>query len=102
MYNVTYSKHFEKSLRKLIRRFKNFFAIILGLVERLTKNPDEGVALGNNYRKIRVGVGDGKGKSGGARVITRRKSKKELELVDVYTKLDKKAVKKWNKPPKGS
>lgn len=41
------------------------------LLKTLRKNPQQGVSLGNNCYKIRLAVASkGKGKSGGARIIT--------------------------------
>ena len=41
------------------------------MVDELEENPKKGVPLGNNCFKIRLGIASkGRGKSGGARVIT--------------------------------
>ena len=41
------------------------------LLENLVKNPDMGEKLGGNVRKVRMSIASkGKGKRGGARVIT--------------------------------
>ena len=60
-------------------------------VESLEKNPMQGDELSPGIRKIRLAiVSKGKGKSGGARVITICSSESEgrVYLVDVYDKSD--------------
>jgi len=44
---------------------------LLELIDSLAINPEQGKALGNNFYKVRLAISSkGKGKSGGARVIT--------------------------------
>ena len=62
-------------------------------VESLEKNPRQGDELSPGIRKIRLAiVSKGKGKSGGARVITyticASESEGRVYLVDVYDKSD--------------
>ena len=41
-----------------------------GLLESLRREPQQGVDLGRGLHKVRMAISKGKGKSGGARVIT--------------------------------
>jgi hypothetical protein len=58
------------------------------LVDRLSEKPDIGINLGHNVYKIRLAVSSkGKGKSGGARVITYLiTGEYEVYLVFIYDK----------------
>ena len=57
----------------------------------MEKNPEQGTNLGNNCYKIRVSIeSKGKGKSGGARVITNIViAEKTVYLLSIYDKSDK-------------
>jgi hypothetical protein len=58
------------------------------LLESLSEKPEQGTPLGRNCYKIRVAItSKGKGKSGGARLITYvRVVKKGVYLIDIYDK----------------
>jgi hypothetical protein len=60
----------------------------------LTSDPLQGSALGNNFYKIRLAIGSkGKGKSGGARVITYIKVvQTKVYLASIYDKSEKDAI----------
>ncbi len=61
------------------------------LIDTLEKDPIQGVSLGNNCYKIRLSIASkGKGKSGGARVITNIVvDKKNVYLLTIYDKSEK-------------
>jgi len=61
------------------------------LVQLLKKNPEQGVAIGRSCFKIRIAVSSkGKGKSGGARVITNIViSDNTVYLLSIYDKSEK-------------
>lgn len=62
---------FTKAYKKLAKKYPSFPNDLKGLVEDLKQNAFLGVSLGGNVRKIRLAIrSKGKGKSGGARVIT--------------------------------
>jgi hypothetical protein len=62
---------FTKAYKKLAKKYPSFPRDLKGLVEDLKQNALLGVSLGGNVRKIRLAIkSKGKGKSGGARVIT--------------------------------
>jgi hypothetical protein len=64
------------------------------LIDMLTSDPLQGSALGNNFYKIRLAIGSkGKGKSGGARVITYIKVvQTKVYLASIYDKSEKDAI----------
>jgi len=64
------------------------------LKSELSSNPELGSKLGNNLRKVRMSIASkGKGKSGGARVITYtlqfHESNIEVILLDIYDKSER-------------
>jgi len=70
-YNVLTIPPFDKQLKRLARKFPSLKAEFVILIEDLEKNPIVGTSLGNNCFKIRLAIASkGRGKSGGARVIT--------------------------------
>lgn len=61
------------------------------LVEQLKKNPEQGTPIGNNCYKIRFAIASkGKGKSGGARIITHLiVTDAIVYLLSIYNKAEK-------------
>ena len=58
-------------LQKLIKKFPSLKKELRDLETELLKNPEHGTPLGQNAVKVRLKISSkGKGKSGGARVIT--------------------------------
>ena len=53
------------------RKFPSLKAEYSELIDELEKNPEKGIHIGNNCFKIRLAIASkGRGRSGGARVIT--------------------------------
>jgi mRNA-degrading endonuclease RelE of RelBE toxin-antitoxin system len=70
-YNVKTTDVFERQAKRLIKKYASLRKELLGLVEELKENPEQGTAIGKGCYKIRLAIASkGKGKSGGARVIT--------------------------------
>ena len=70
-YNVLTIPPFDRQLKRLAKKFPSLKAEYATLVEELEENPEKGTSLGNNCFKIRLKIASkGRGKSGGARVIT--------------------------------
>jgi hypothetical protein len=62
---------FEKELKRLSKKHKSLKEDLLNLKNEIEDNPDLGINLGNGFKKIRLSItSKGKGKSGGARVVT--------------------------------
>ena len=71
MVTIYYTSEFKKRAKQLAKKYVSFAADLSDLQNRLQENPYEGIDLGNGIRKIRMRiVSKGKGKSGGARVIS--------------------------------
>ena len=67
------------------------------LIASLHENPRQGVELGGGVRKVRMAIASkGKGKSGGARVITfliyANTSETELKLITIYDKAERENI----------
>jgi hypothetical protein len=64
------------------------------LVDELQASPQQGSPLGNNCFKIRISIASkGKGKSGGARIITHIVIKENLVfMLTIYDKSDKENI----------
>ena len=69
--NIKTSSFFEKELKRLAKRYRSIKSDVLSLGMSLQKDPFQGTDLGRGMRKIRMAItSKGKGKRGGARVIT--------------------------------
>jgi len=70
-YNVLTIPPFDRQLKRLAKKFPSLKAEYATLVEELEEKPEKGTSLGNHCFKIRLKIASkGRGKSGGARVIT--------------------------------
>ncbi|MEX0811768.1 MAG: addiction module toxin RelE [Chitinophagales bacterium] len=88
---------FEKEAKKLIKKYPSLKSELKALDDLLSKNPLQGTPLGNNFYKIRLAIkSKGRGKSGGARVITNIIFKctepKRLYLTSIYDKADRESI----------
>ena len=79
---------FQRQAKRLIKKFPSLKNELLALFEKLRREPTHGMPLGHNCYKIRLPIASkGKGKSGGARVITCvYVADKELYLLSIYDK----------------
>jgi mRNA-degrading endonuclease RelE of RelBE toxin-antitoxin system len=87
-YNVIATPKFKRELKRLVKKFqslKNEFGL---LIDELIQNPTTGTSIGNDCYKIRLAIASkGKGKSGGARVITYVLVRNQIVyLLDIYDK----------------
>ena len=70
-YKVKTIDVFERQAKKLIKKYTSLKKELLELILMLKENPGQGTAIGKNCFKIRISIASkGKGKSGGARIIT--------------------------------
>ena len=68
---VNITKSFKTAAKPLLKKYPSLSKDLSNLESELIKNPKLGTALGNNVYKIRLKISSkGKGKSGGARVIS--------------------------------
>lgn len=65
------SSYFEKEAKRMAKHYPSFAKDLKKFADELQINPWQGIDLGNNIRKLRMTISSkGKGKAGGARVIT--------------------------------
>ncbi len=82
---------FEKQFKKLAKRHPSLKLDVINLSEQLETDPMKGTSLGKDCYKIRLSIkSKGRGKSGGARVITCVKVvNASVFLLSIYDKGDK-------------
>ena len=87
-YSIIPTIKFIKEAKKLKKKYGSLKDELLVLEAILAENPDSGTALGNNTYKIRIAIkSKGKGKSGGARIITYKVVENlEVYLLTIYDK----------------
>ncbi len=69
--SVSVSNDFAKEAKRLAKKYPSFKQDYLDFLESIKQNPLQGDEITKNIRKIRMAIkSKGKGKSGGARVIT--------------------------------
>lgn len=87
-YKVETIPTFDKQVKKLSKKHKSLKSDLAKLFKSLETDPTQGVTLFENNYKIRLAIkSKGKGKSGGARVITHFKLIKDtVYLLSIYDK----------------
>lgn len=90
-YNIIAVPTFKKELKRLAKKYSSLKIDLAQLFESLEEEPIQGTAIGKNCYKIRISISSkGKGKSGGARIITNIVIKDEtVYLLAIYNKSDK-------------
>ncbi len=93
-YEVAAIPLFDKQVRILAKKHPSLKQDLLLLIEQLATNPIQGKALGNSFYKIRLAIrSKGRGKSGGARIITYVKVvKSTVYLASIYDKSEKETI----------
>ena len=81
---------FERQAKRLIKKFPSLKSELSQLIKQLEEKPASGTFIGNDCYKIRLAIASkGKGKSGGARVITHVVFKNDaVFLISIYDKSD--------------
>lgn len=92
-FEVILTPEFEKAFKTLAKRHRSLTKDIVIFIKSLQDNPFQGVELCPGVRKIRMAItSKGRGKSGGARVITFTAVASEdsgtVYLIDIYDKTD--------------
>jgi len=93
-YNIIATPEFLKEAKKLGKKYRSLKEDLAVLIEELQQNPTLGVALADNCYKIRLAIkSKGKGKSGGARVITHLFIENEtVHLLSLYDKSEQNSI----------
>ena len=90
-YNIKTTDVFERQAKRLIKKYISLKNELQKLIQELKTNPNQGILLGKNCYKIRIAIASkGKGKSGGARVITNFViAESTIYLISIYDKSEK-------------
>ena len=87
-YSIQLSPNFNHEAKKLIKKYPSLKNELAQLFKILEENPRFGLPLGNDIYKIRLAIASkGKGKSGGARVMSFVKVQDSVVLLfSIYNK----------------
>lgn len=93
-YNVLTIPPFDRQLKRLVKKYTSLKDEFVQLVNLLENNPKQGSELANNCFKIRLSIASkGKGRSGGARVITHLQLiDNNVFLISIYDKSEKNTI----------
>jgi len=93
-YNVIPTDNFNKEVKQLAKKYPSLKDDLIKLRAELIVNPTLGTAIGSNVYKIRMAItSKGKGKSGGARVISYvYMIGEQIYLIDIYDKSEKENI----------
>ncbi len=96
-YTIFTTSDFDKEVKRLSKKYKSLKQDLMNFSVSLSENPFQGVVLSGNVRKIRMSISSkGKGKSGGARVITFNVAVSEetgdVYLVTIYDKSERSSI----------
>jgi hypothetical protein len=89
-FNVKTISVFERQAKRLMKKFPSLKKEIQALIAELKEEPTKGTSIGHDCYKIRLAIASkGKGKSGGARVITHLVYKDDtVYLLSIFDKSD--------------
>jgi mRNA-degrading endonuclease RelE of RelBE toxin-antitoxin system len=93
-FNVISIKNFDKEAKRLVKKYPSLKYELVHLFESLESDPQQGKAIGNSCYKIRLSIASkGKGKSGGARVITHVYVKNTtVFILSIYDKSEQSSI----------
>jgi mRNA-degrading endonuclease RelE of RelBE toxin-antitoxin system len=93
-YKVKTIPTFDKQAKRLAKKYKSLKNDLSDLVNDLLDNPEQGIGIGQNCYKIRLSIkSKGKGKSGGARVITHvHIVNEDIFLLSIYDKSERETL----------
>jgi hypothetical protein len=85
---------FDKQAKRLAKKYPSLKQDLANLIDELEENPTLGKPLGRGFFKIRLAIAaKGKGKSGGARVITFYRSPPNIIfLTSIFDKSEKATI----------
>lgn len=96
-YTIKTAKSFDKEIKRLRKRYASIADDYENLLNELRNNPHLGTDLGGGLRKIRMAItSKGRGKSGGARVITFSVvvavEETDIHLLFIYDKAERASI----------
>ena len=95
-YDIIATSPFEKELKRLAKKYKSLVNDLERLISELEEKPTIGTLISEDCYKIRLAISSkGKGKSGGARLITYvRVVKQTVYLLTIYDKSEYDSISK--------
>ncbi|MDR2231904.1 MAG: type II toxin-antitoxin system RelE/ParE family toxin [Tannerella sp.] len=98
-YKIITTKDFDRGVKPLLKKYRSLPDDLENLKQELLKKPDIGEKLGDNIRKVRMAIASkGKGKRGGARIITCNVlidiKNTKIYLLTIYDKSDQDSISK--------
>ena len=93
-YSIKLSSRFQREAKKLIKKYTSLLSELNELRTNLQENPVQGTPIAHGCYKIRISIASkGKGKSGGARVITYVYVEgKTIYLLAIYDKSEQESI----------
>lgn len=96
-YDIVVKPSFQREAKRMAKHYASFKEDYAALIKELEQNPSLGTDIGGGLRKIRMKItSKGKGKSGGARVISFTVIVSEqdavLNLLYIYDKADRSSI----------
>ncbi len=93
-YSVSSIPLFDRQAKRLAKKYPSLKKDLAILVDRLSEQPEQGTSLGNHFYKVRLAItSKGKGKSGGARIITYVKvARTTVYLTSIFDKSEKSSI----------
>lgn len=97
---IVTSLDFLRELKRLSKRYRSIKQDVANLGKEIATNPTLGTDMGDGIRKVRMAItSKGKGKSGGARVITYNvvtqvRNDGRVLLVTIYDKSERDSITK--------
>lgn len=87
-YNIIPTDNFNREAKKIAKKHRSLKSDLIDLRKELLENPTKGTHLGNGVYKVRMAISSkGKGKSGGARIISYvLMQNEEIYLLPIYDK----------------
>lgn len=87
-YNILTVPPFDKQIKRLAKKYPSIKTDFKAFLDDLEQFPNQGFSLGENCYKVRMSIkSKGKGKSGGARIITHIVVENQnIYLLSIYDK----------------
>lgn len=93
-FEVIATERFGKRIKRLLKKYHSLRKDLGTVIEQLEQNPTMGTPIGKDCYKIRIAIASkGKGKSGGARLITYvRVVRSTVFLLEIYDKSEQATI----------
>jgi len=93
-YKIKTIQVFERQAKRLVKKYPSLKSELLSLIQILKHSPENGTPLGKDCFKIRISIASkGKGKSGGARIITHFiVTESTVYLLSIFDKSEKESL----------